>query len=495
MQKHLTFKAILINLFVLGAAALAAQNPARSSSPAPRAKPVNQAEATTQSKTAKPVYFTLRSYITAVLNQDAGLISARLAQMSKEDEARSTRASYLPELKMHDALGVLNGSTNFQLFRATTKPVTVHLPATATSPATSETVSVPVEFKTVNFAGFSIYGPTVRMPFFKDGTFLGINTPPAVNIKRSEGQVLAAKARLDSQVVAYTATDVFLRAISFSNRARILREHLDYIQKQTDIAHEQAKFGLISAADLALADKRFEENKLETVMAGERAIDAFFRVAELVGMEDPNLIRIDTKYPEPQPLPSFEGYVMRTNQHHPLIDEQEAEANRAKADLALKRSQLWPTAEVQSSYRWGNDLAQLGLEERWLTIFSVSAPIFDFGDRYFGAKAADEKLQQEKESLVKVHQQLRQDIFDSFYRAQGAIQAQAANAIILAERQRTVDRLEELAKYGRAPIPALITAHLELLEAQRVQEDTHLAVLLTSADLEKVTAGEWKWVP
>jgi outer membrane protein TolC len=469
---------------------LMAATPTTVDSPAPRAVPVVRHP----TSSAKPVYYTLRSYIKAVLDQDPGLIGARLAQMSAQDEAKSTRASYLPDLRLHGDLGVLSGSTTFQLFTSGTKSVTVRIPASGDTPASKETVSVPIQFKTVNFAGFAIYGPTVTMPFFKDGSFLGINTPPAVNVKKAEISYLAAKARLDAQDMAYRATDVFLRAVSFSNRARILREHLDYIQKQTDIAHEQAKYGLISAVDLAVVDKKLQENRLETMIAGERAIDAFFRAAELVGAENPGLVRIDTKYPEVQPLPTFNGMTLQTNDHHPLLDQQVAEVDRAKADLALKRSQLWPTGTLESSYRWGNDLAQLGLEDRWLSILSLSAPIFDFGDRYYAAKAADEKLKEERENIAKVHEAVHQNIFDAFYRAQGALQDQAANEVAVAERQRTVDRLEELAKYGRAPIPALIVAHLDLLQAQRDQDQAHLAVLLSSADLERESAGEWKWM-
>jgi outer membrane protein TolC len=456
----------------------------------PSGKPEIPAAVAPQKKkpSSKPVFYSLQGYIKAVLGQDSGLIATRLAQLSNQNEVKSTRAAYLPQVSMHADLGIVDGNTSFQYFRATTQPEKVHIPGVKGT----TTVSVPVEFKTINFGEFDSFGPSVTMPFFKDGTFLGINTPPAVNIKRAEGQVLAAKARVDQQEVIFRATDLYLRAISTGDQAMILRQHLELVRKQTDIIHERAKYGLVSPADVTVADTKFEQSKVELVDATQLAISSFFRVAEFVGLEEPSLLRIDTKYPEPQPIPSFDGEALRTNYDHPEIQAQIAQADKANAEAALKRSQLWPSGTIQSSYRWGNDYVE-PYQDRWLSLLSLQAPIFDFGDRYFAAKAAEKKYEEEKVAVAKVHDDVRQAIFETLTHLTNVRQHEASDTILLAERQRIADRLNELAKFEMVPVPQLLQAQIDLLEAKRVYEEDKLQVMLNSADLEKVSAGEWKW--
>jgi outer membrane protein TolC len=184
--------------------------------------------------------------------------------------------------------------------------------------------------------------------------------------------------------------------------------------------------------------------------------------------------------------------VLRSNLNHPEIQAQVAEADKAKAEAALKRSQLLPSGEIQSSYRWGNNYVE-PFQDRWVSLLSLTAPIFDFGDRYYASKAAEKKLEEENTAVAKVHDNVRQAIFDALTHLTNVREHEASDAVLVAERQRTVDRLNELAKFEMAPVPTLLQAQIDLLETKRVQEEDKLQVLLNSANLEKVSAGEWKW--
>jgi hypothetical protein len=453
----------------------------------PPGKPVPRAQPVRSSSASKPAFFDLPGYVKAVLAMDPGLIASRFAQLSNEKEAESIRASYLPYLRGDGELGLIEGASRFGLFKPTTTQERVSINDQ------SQFISEPTQLKTLGFDWYSVFGPTLTMPFFKDGSFLGINTPPAVNIKRAEGQVLAATARLDAQEVIYRATDLFLQAIATSNEAKIMRDHLDWVQKQNDLLHEQAKFNLVSEADLIVADTRLSETRIEVLIAGQRAVDAFFSVAELLGLDDPNVIRLDTRYPESRPLPSFQSTVLGTSLNHPRIEIEQARVHQAEADVALKRAQLMPTGQIISAYRFGNNLEDVG-QARWTSFLALSAPIFDFGERYKALKAADLKLDENKELVLKAHQEVRLGIFDAFTRLRQVLEQQSAIVALVAERQTAVARLEELNKYERAPIPQLITAQLALLEAKRSEEGIHYAVLLASAGLERATAGQWKWM-
>jgi outer membrane protein TolC len=452
----------------------------------PKAVPVVPSSSKTETKT---LYLDIRGYIKRVLARDPGLVASRLAQMSNEKEAESIRAKYLPYLKGDAEAGLLEGANRFNLFAPSTIHDTIRNPQTGAI----EVINEPNQFRTLGFHGYSIFGPTLEMPLFKDGTFLGINTPPAVNAKRAQGEALAATARLDAQEVTFRATDLFLQAIVTSNQAKILRNRLDWIQKQTDLVHEQAKYDLVSQADVQVADTKLAEYKVDVLIAGQRAVDAFYRACELLGVDDPRVLRIDTKYPQANPLPSFEGTVLRDIPNHPRIEIQQAQAKKADAELALERSKLYPTGRIVSAYRFGNNLQDVG-EARWISFVSLTAPIFDFGERWDAVKAADLKLKEENALIAKAHDQVRQEVFDVFTHLREVLETQTAVTSLVAERQRTVDRLEELNKYQRAPVPELIKGQLDLLEAKRSEEGIRYAVLLASAELEKATAGAYKWI-
>jgi outer membrane protein TolC len=465
-----------------------------SPSPVKKAQPVQPRPSPSQKKaTNKPIQFNLPSYIKAVVGRDPTLIADRLAQMSSDEEIKSARASYLPQLTAHADLGVVDGSTNLHLFASPTVEATIRTPATETSPATKQTIKVPVEFRTINWGFFDLLGPTLTMPFFKDGTFLGINTPPAVNMKRAEGRILVQKSRLSEQEIIFRATEIYLRAIATNNDTEMLRQHLGLVLKQTEMVRERAKHDLVSPADKLLAETKLREATIEFETARELAIYSFSYVGQLVGIDDPRNFRIDSKHPEPQPLPTFDGLMLRNHTDHPLIALQQAAIDEAKADLALKHAKLWPSGEIRSSYRWGNDLETQGAD-RWISVLALSAPVFDFGELHYAAKASDLKWQEEKERLVKVNDELRRSIFEAFTDIQYAIEFQSRNTALVQERETTLKRLQELATYGRTPISELIVADLNLLEAKRARERSLFDLFHSYARLEKATAGEWKWI-
>jgi outer membrane protein TolC len=462
---------LLLALFGVGeVTASTPQATPRPPTPVLRASPVNPSQK--QKSSGRTVYYTLQKYIRAVVGQDAGLISARLEQMSNAEQVKSVRAQYLPHLNAVVDVGLVAGPQFLPLVGQTS-----HV----------------AKLRTVNAGVYEVGGAALTMPIFKDGTFLGINTPPAANIKKAQGEILVAQSKLDALAVAYRATEVFLRAISSGNQVEILRQQFELVQKQTEIVEERARYNLVTAEDLAAAENKLKDSRLRFETGIDAAVDSFFRVAELVGIEDPRQVRIDTKYPNPAPLPKFDSMMLRINQGHPAIAAQEAAINEAKANLALKHAQLWPSSTVRATYRYGEDLSQIG-QDQFVGILAFSAPIFDFGELHYAAKAADLSLQSQNEKLVKVHVDLRQSIFTDFTKIQSTTELVAYNSTTVIDEQRTVDRLLELAKYGQVAIPALLQAQVDLLDSKQIQQALTLQLFLDYAFLEQTTAGEWKWL-
>ena len=471
-RQSVKFVSILFFLCLsLGRALSAPSTPAAAlpyPTPVPRAQPVR----TPKKKQLKgTVYFTLRSYIDAVVAQDSGLVSARLGILANNYGVKATRAEFLPHLTANADLGLVAGPQSIPVVGNTSRLGNI---------------------KTIGTGTYEVVGATMTAPVFQDGTFFGINTPPAENIRRAQGQILAAQAKLDQAEVIFQATYVYLEALTAAKQAELIRAQFGVIQKQTEIIEEEAKYNLVTAEDLAAAENKFRDAKSRVETSMTAAVDGFYRVAELVGIEDPRQVRIDTKYPTLTPLPDFDGIDMRMNSGHPVLEAQEGAINQAKATLALKQIQIWPSATLRATYRYGEDLSQIG-QEQFVGILALSAPIFNFGQLHDAAKEADLNLQSQNEKLVKIHNDLRQTIFADYKNIQIAQLNVASNDAVVVDDQRTFDRLAELAKYGTVSIPALLQAELQLLFAKEGQEGLTFTLYIDYATLDHTTAGEWHW--
>jgi len=429
-----------------------------------------------KSQVRKPLFFDLRSYIKAVTAKDAGLVSDRLAEISAEDTTRSTVASYLPQLTGNGRISYFSGTPLLLIPELQQKGSNRQAQVNTNSESTA----------------FDTAGVTLQMPFFKDGSFLGMNTAPAVKAKRAAERIASMNTRLASQVVVFSATSVFLAALSTYDDAEIRHERLAVIEKQTALVKEQAAHGLASPADAKAAEIVLTTSRQEYEVSQKRAEYAFAHVAYLLGVDDARTIRIDMTPPRACPLPEFDGVVLRMNTGHPLIGQQQALVDQVKAERDFARIQLWPSAKIETDYLAGGDVG-MGVKSYFESGLVVHVPIFDFGELHYAAKAADHKVQEETEKLAKVRADLKEGLFEGFTQVEQATQAASRAAAVLADAEKAFARAKELASFGQIPKYEFIASELAFLMAKENQQQASYAVLLAYASLEKASGGQWQW--
>ena len=420
---------------------------------------------------AKPVLFlTLREYLATITAVSPKIIAARLDEAAADYEARSTYAGYLPHVVGDAGVGYIHGNTLQGLFNGF---------------AAVPSSSVPNRW-------FTQEGPGLTIPIFREGSFLGINVPPAVARKRAERQFVKFQGSLTEQSVILTATDAYLEAIKATHLLELRARHVALAQEEDARVENRAASSLATAEEVGVAKLLLESSRASFEAAQGEAIYSFLAVAALLG-RDAGTVRIQDNYPEAAPLPDFEKIAGISSVQHPKVKMQEATVRGAQANVELQRSRLLPSVTADSyDFQYGDFHGDAA--NQWVSVLSVHVPVFDFGEAYLATKSARIKLQAEIERRAAVEQDLQKDLMDAVLQIKQAAGNLGKMRGEVAEAQRVATRLEEQAKLDQALLGELNMAKLKLLEKKQELEQAQYELFHRYALYQETTGGQWKWI-
>lgn len=416
------------------------------------------------------MFLNLREYLATIAAVSPKIVASRLDEAAAYYEARSTYAAYLPHLSGNAGVGYIHGRT----LQGFINPFG-GLPSS-----------------TDRNLWFTQEGPSLSIPVYRDGSFLGINVPPEVARKRAERQIVKFKGSLTEQSVIVTATDAYLRAIKASHVLEFGTRHFALAQEEAERVENRATSGLATAEELGVARLLLEISRASFEAARGEAIYSFLAVAALLG-RDAGTVRIQDSYPEAAPLPEFEKIAGVSSIQHPKVRMQEATVRGAQANVDLQRSRMLPSVSADSyDFQYGDFHGDAA--NQWVSVLSVHVPVFDFGEAYLATKSARIKLQAETERRVAVQQDLLKELVDAVVNIKQSAGNFAKASGEVVEAQRVVTRLEEQAKLDQALLGELNAAKLKLLEKKEDLEQAHYELLHRYALYQEATGGQWKWI-
>lgn len=416
------------------------------------------------------MFLNLREYLATIAAVSPKIVASRLDEAAAYYEARSTYAAYLPHLSGNAGVGYIHGRT----LQGFINPFG-GLPSS-----------------TDRNLWFTQEGPSLSIPVYRDGSFLGINVPPEVARKRAERQIVKFKGSLTEQSVIVTATDAYLRAIKASHVLEFGTRHFALAQEEAERVENRATSGLATAEELGVARLLLEISRASFEAARGEAIYSFLAVAALLG-RDAGTVRIQDSYPEAAPLPEFEKIAGVSSVQHPKVRMQEATVRGAQANVDLQRSRMLPSVSADSyDFQYGDFHGDAA--NQWVSVLSVHVPVFDFGEAYLATKSARIKLQAETERRVAVQQDLLKELVDAVVNIKQSAGNFAKASGEVVEAQRVVTRLEEQAKLDQALLGELNAAKLKLLEKKEDLEQAHYELLHRYALYQEATGGQWKWI-
>ena len=420
----------------------------------------------------KPVVFlNLREYLATIAAVSPKIVASRLDEAAAYYEARSTYAAYLPHLSGNAGVGYIHGRT----LQGFINPF-------GGLPSSTDNRNL----------WFTQEGPSLSIPVYRDGSFLGINVPPEVARKRAERQIVKFKGSLTEQSVILTATDAYLQAIKATHVLEFGTRHFTLAQEEAGRVENRATSGLATAEELGVARLLLESSRASFEAARGEAIYSFLAVAALLG-RDAGTVRIQDNYPEAAPLPEFETIAGVSSVQHPKVRMQEANVRGAQANVDLQRSRMLPSVTADSyDFQYGDFHGDAA--NQWVSVLSVHVPVFDFGEAYLATKSARIKLQAETERRVAVEQDLLKELVDAVVNIKQSAGNFARVGGEVVEAQRVATRLEEQARLDQALLGELNMSKLKLLEKKEDLEQAHYELLHRYALYQEATGGQWKWI-
>lgn len=422
-----------------------------------------------------PVLLSLKAYVETITAENPKILASRLDEAAADYEARSTYASYFPHLTAVARVGYVKGK-RLTGFTGLDQP---RLGANDQTTAPDE-------------RSFTQEGPGLNIPIFRDGTFLGINVPPAVAQKRAARRIAHLRSALDAQDIASQATETYLLSIKASHVLELRRKHLEVAQQEANRVGSRASSNLATAAEVGAARLLLEGSQASFTAERGEAVYSFFAVADLLGL-DPSRVRIQENYPTPERLPDFETIASLSSGTHPKVRLQKATIDQAKAGLALERSRQYPTVNAQSfDFQYGDFHGHAA--NQWVSFLAVNVPVFDFGEAALATKSARKKAQAETLRLTAVRQDVRKELVDAFVQVAQSNSAFSKSVSDVAEQQRITTRLAEQAKQDQAVLGDLNSAKIKLLDSQEAEEQAHYDLLIQYSRVQRVSAGAWQWL-
>jgi outer membrane protein TolC len=421
------------------------------------------------------VALNLRDYIDRIIAESPRIRATRLDVAAADYEARSAYASYLPHLIGTARVGYINGK-RLTGFTGLFEPVG----------GFNNGQGVPDE------ESFTQEGPGLLIPVFKDGSFLGINEPPEVRRRRAERDVIKFQGSLTTQDLVFAATEAYLASIKASHLLELRKQHFEVAEQEANRVQTRSKSNLATAEDVAVAVLQRETSRASFQAERGEAVYSFFAVADLLGLEARQL-RIQGDYPTPAPLPDFEKVAALISVQHPKVREQEAAVDEARATVALKRSQQYPTVEAQSyDYQYGDFKGNAS--NQWVSFMAVRVPVFDFGEAAYATSSARLRARAEAQRLLAVRQEVRKELVDAFVQVKQSESGYAKAINDVNEQQRVTARLQEQSGHDQALLQDLNAAKIKLLETKEALEQAHYDLLFQYARVQRLSAGGWEWV-
>lgn len=296
----------------------------------------------------------------------------------------------------------------------------------------------------------STYSSGLSSPFAPSNNWI---QSPTVSLNvwsgwRIESQVERARALSDAgqKQQQITRDEVALLALEgYLNWART--GELVQLAKENLKSHERIRGNIATIVsidsgrrvDLEQADVRLENARL-TLRQRETELEvAKQRLTRMLLMSPPaQPSGLEVKYGA---VPNqVDMALSQINDQHPVIAQQLAQVEAAKASIRTARSEFSPSVDVS----YGKQVAQGTGQGDYLTQLTISMPIFSGGSSYSGMKAAQAQLQASEFALQEARVIQRERLMSAWAEREsaqaravvGRQQAQKGNALVIGYEQQ-----------------------------------------------------------
>lgn len=354
-------------------------------------------------------------------------------------------------------------------------------------------LAMPMDFLSVAPEQIFTGGFVLRQPIF-----LGTKIVQANKIAGSLSNIAHEEVVLKQADVIGKVDTAYWRVISVQEKVQLAKAYKALLDKLANDLENIYQEGIITRNELLRVQVKQNEVALSLVKAENGLQLSRMALAQLLGMDEANLVLSSAVISEQELIPRLELLAEQKGDQRVEIAMLNDKLKSTQALKAMVKSQFLPNVFLTAGYVWATPNIYKGSQHNfggdWAIGIGVRVPLFTWGDRIYQTRMAEQKVQQAKLELAEAQElialQIKRDQFQ-YSEALKKIELTKLSVQQAAENLRVVQNtLDEGMKSTK-----------DILEAQAMWErassdniDARIEAATALSELEKSTGALYQYI-
>lgn len=354
-------------------------------------------------------------------------------------------------------------------------------------------LAMPMDFLSVAPEQIFTGGFVLRQPIF-----LGTKIVQANKIASSLSNIAHEEVVLKQADVIGKVDTAYWRVISVQEKVQLAKAYKALLDKLANDLENIYQEGIITRNELLRVQVKQNEVALSLVKAENGLQLSRMALAQLLGMDEANLVLSSAVISEQELIPRLELLAEQKGDQRVEIAMLNDKLKSTQALKAMVKSQFLPNVFLTAGYVWATPNIYKGSQHNfggdWAIGIGVRVPLFTWGDRIYQTRMAEQKVQQAKLELAEAQElialQIKRDQFQ-YSEALKKIELTKLSVQQAAENLRVVQNtLDEGMKSTK-----------DILEAQAMWErassdniDARIEAATALSELEKSTGALYQYI-
>lgn len=354
-------------------------------------------------------------------------------------------------------------------------------------------LAMPMDFLSVAPEQIFTGGFVLRQPIF-----LGTKIVQANRIASSLSNIAHEEVVLKQADVIGRVDTAYWRVISVQEKVQLAKAYKALLDRLANDLENIYQEGIITRNELLRVQVKQNEVALSLVKAENGLQLSRMALAQLLGMDEANLVLSSAVISEQELIPRLELLAEQKGDQRVEIAMLNDKLKSTQALKAMVKSQFLPNVFLTAGYVWVTPNIYKGSQHNfggdWAIGIGVRVPLFTWGDRIYQTRMAEQKVQQAKLELAEAQElialQIKRDQFQ-YSEALKKIELTKLSVQQAAENLRVVQNtLDEGMKSTK-----------DILEAQAMWErassdniDARIEAATALSELEKSTGALYQYI-
>lgn len=354
-------------------------------------------------------------------------------------------------------------------------------------------LAMPMDFLSVAPEQIFTGGFVLRQPIF-----LGTKIVQANKIASSLSNIAHEEVILKQADVIGKVDTAYWRVISVQEKVQLAKAYKALLDRLANDLENIYQEGIITRNELLRVQVKQNEVALSLVKAENGLQLSRMALAQLLGMDEANLVLSSAVISEQELIPRLELLTEQKGDQRVEIAMLNDKLKSTQALKAMVKSQFLPNVFLTAGYVWATPNIYKGSQHNfggdWAIGIGVRVPLFTWGDRIYQTRMAEQKVQQAKLELAEAQElialQIKRDQFQ-YSEALKKIELTKLSVQQAAENLRVVQNtLDEGMKSTK-----------DILEAQAMWErassdniDARIEAATALSELEKSTGALYQYI-